>query len=487
MGNGANGTGLRANSLGLLSLATFGAVMMSPALGLYGLFGPLASLVGKATPLVFLGALLVSLPTAVSYALVNREMPSAGSAFTWVWVSMSPAVGTWVGLMMVVYYTVAVILQPILFGLFCNDLIGFLGFDRPDFGSWSLGVLLCTFLIVYITYRGIEISTRSALLFMVIEIGVVVALSCTIFVVKVGSGEFSLAPFHPGEVTGGLPVFWQAMVLGILSFTGYDVISTVAEEARAPRRLLPQATLLATVGVGFFWVINSWAFSISVPVERVQELTAAGLTAATPIAAIFWGPGQIFVIFTAMTAAAAVYVATVVGSSRAIYAMARQGMLPAAFSRLHPRFQVPWNAMHLVYLSSLAGAFVVTALLKNTVEAFVWWAGAVVFFALITYLAVNLANLLFFLRFARDRFNWFLNGVLPVGGILLDVYLIYRCFFRELWSAGFRTGQSIVLFSMALVLGGILYVLYLRTYRPELMRAKTTTAVMKENGQGEEL
>ena len=113
MENSANGTGLRANSLGLIGLATFGAVMMSPALGLYGLFGPLASLVGKATPLVFLGALLVSLPTAVSYALVNREMPSAGSAFTWVWVSTSPALGTWVGLMMVVYYTVAVTLQPI--------------------------------------------------------------------------------------------------------------------------------------------------------------------------------------------------------------------------------------------------------------------------------------------------------------------------------------------------------------------------------------
>jgi hypothetical protein len=41
-------------------------------------------------------ALVVSLPTAISYALVNRELPSAGSAFTWSWKPTSPAVGTWV-------------------------------------------------------------------------------------------------------------------------------------------------------------------------------------------------------------------------------------------------------------------------------------------------------------------------------------------------------------------------------------------------------
>ena len=271
---------------------------------------------------------------------------------------MTPALGTWVGLMMVVYYTVAVTLQPILFGLFFNDLIGVLGFDRPDFGSWSLGVLLCTFLIVYITYRGIEISTRSAVLFIVIEIGVVVALSCTIFVVKVGSGEFSLAPVPSRRGHRG--------PAGVLAGHGtgnsflYGLRRDFGRWPRRPERLVACSLRQHSwrrVGVGIFWVINSWAFSISVPVERVQELTAAGLTAATPIAAIFWGPGKIFVIFTAMTAAAAVYVATAVGSSRAIYAMARQGMLPAAFSRLHPRFQVPWNAMHLVYLTSLAGAF----------------------------------------------------------------------------------------------------------------------------------
>lgn len=462
----ARAVSLRANTVGLVGLATLGAVMMSPALGIYGTWGPMASIVGLPTPLVFFGALVVSLPTAISYALVNREFPSAGSAFTWAWKTTSPTVGTWVGLMMTLYYTVAVILQPILFGLFFNSLLQFLGMPDPNLWTWALGVAVVTVFVVFLTYRGIELSTRSAVMFILVEMLVVVALSLTIAGKAIAHHYFSFAPFNPAHVTGGGSAFWAAMILGILSFTGYDVISTVAEEAHAPRRLLPKATLIATLGVGIFWAVNSWMFSISVPVTEVQKLTASGLTPAVPIAEQYWGWGQIFVILTAMTAATAVYVATVVGASRALYAMARQGTLPAPLAKLHPKYRVPWNAMHVVFAGSLLGVIAVTAMLGNALDAFVWWAGPVVFFALITYLFVNLANIVYFTRFARQKFNWFLNFLIPVIGIVLDGYLIYKSFFQALWSAGFRSGQSIILLSVILAVLGAGYVAYLKVSAP---------------------
>ena len=171
---------LRAGAIGLVGLAVLGAVMMSPALGIYGNWGPMASLVGLPTPLVFLAALVISVPTAVSYAMISKELPSAGSAFTYVWESMSPAVGTWTGLMMTIYYTVAVTLQPIFFGLFFNDLLNFLGFQHTTNFTWAIGVAIVTVFVVFITYRGINVSTSSSVLFIGIEITVVVALSATI-------------------------------------------------------------------------------------------------------------------------------------------------------------------------------------------------------------------------------------------------------------------------------------------------------------------
>jgi hypothetical protein len=96
---GATVTRLRANSVGLIGLATLGAVMMSPALGIYGNWGPMASIVG---------------------------------------------------LMMTLYYTVAVILQPILFGLFFNGLLQFFGVSHTGLVTWGIGVAIVSlFVFVY--------------------------------------------------------------------------------------------------------------------------------------------------------------------------------------------------------------------------------------------------------------------------------------------------------------------------------------------------
>ena len=110
-------TTLKRGAVGLVGAATLGAIMMSPALGLYGNWGPLAQDIGVIGPLIFALGLLIALPTAISYASIARVMPSSGSAYTWLWRSLTPAAGIFIGWILIGYYIVAVILQPYLFGL----------------------------------------------------------------------------------------------------------------------------------------------------------------------------------------------------------------------------------------------------------------------------------------------------------------------------------------------------------------------------------
>jgi amino acid transporter len=235
--------------------------------------------------------------------------------------------------------------------------------------------------------------------------------------------------------------------------------------------------MVATVvSLGVFWALNAWAFSISEPVSKIQELNAAGLTAATPVADHYWGWGRLFVILTALTAVTAVYVATIVGASRALYAMSRQGVLPRSLAVLQPRFGVPWRAMHVVYGIALAAGLTVVLVLDNALEGFIWWAGAVVLFALVTYIGVNLANIVYFTRFVRERFNVLWNGVVPAAGIALDGYVIYRSFYKSLWSAGFRTGRSVILVSSLLIALALVYVVFLAWLRPAAIRSRAFMA-----------
>lgn len=464
---------LRRGVIGLAGAAAMGAIMMAPALGLYGNWGPLALDVGIIGPLLIILGLIIAIPTAISYSVIAREMPSAGSAYTWLWRAMTPSAGIFIGWILIAYYVVAVILQPFLFGLYFQELVAFVGITGLDpYVTYAIGVAIVTVIGIILVYGGIQLSVRGALALMAIEVIVAGALCVTILVVKASEGALTLAPFDPGQLGGlGSAGIGLALIIMVLSFTGFDVISTVAEETHSPRTLIPRATLIATLGVAAFWVFGIYALSIAVPINQVEDLVATGLTPVVPIADQYWGAGRVLVILTALTAATGVYIACTVGASRVLYAMGREGTLPRSLGKVNDRFKTPWNAQHLVFGTSI----VVTLLWPfwldgNIVRAFVWWAGAIAFFALLTYLFVNLANILYFNRVRPERRNIFTNILVPVAGLIIDGLVLWNAFFVTLWGVeDWRDGKAIVLFCIGVAIIGIGYVLFIRSRRPALL------------------
>jgi amino acid transporter len=258
------------------------------------------------------------------------------------------------------------------------------------------------------------------------------------------------------------------MILGVLAFCGFDVVSTAAEEAHAPRQHLPKAILLTVIGMAVFWAFNAWAFTLSSPVEQVRQYTAQGLTAVTPMAQAFWGYGSLFVILTAFTGLTAVYISSMQGTSRIVFSLARHGLLPRKLSQLAGEKRVPKNAVLLILLAVIILDLVSLYALGNGLDSFTWWANALVFFATLTFLAVNLANILYFWRFECRQFRAVHNLLVPLIGVLLNSYLIYAAFFSSLWSGDWRTGKSVVLACVILLVMQIGTVLLMRHIKPEL-------------------
>ena len=151
---------LKSGQIGSFGLAALAIGVVSPALGLFALWGPMQTAAGPITPLVFVGAALLALPTAVSYSILNREAPSAGAASTWLWRTISPSVGYVIGLIMLTYFALVVCTMPVLFGVFFRDLLQFL--HLPDFGVTTLivAIPIVTLPVMWAAYRGAEASTR---------------------------------------------------------------------------------------------------------------------------------------------------------------------------------------------------------------------------------------------------------------------------------------------------------------------------------------
>jgi amino acid transporter len=455
--SGARPDGLEPDVIGLLGATTLGVVMLSPAMTLYGNFGPAYLAAGRSSALAFVWALLATLPTATSYALLSRRFPSSGSAARWVARAGRPLgatggwLGRWAGWIVFFYYLTNFVIQPLTLGVFFNDLLRTLG-ARPGFLTFLGGVVVCCAWPAWLVFRGIRKSAHGAMAFLLLETAVVTALCLTVAVVSHENGtRFGAEGFTLAGSPSGMHGMFGALVFGMLSFCGYDVISTLSEETRMPSRIIPQATFLALICFGALMIAGIWILGYAVSPERLRRIADSGGMPITEIARAYWGKGAILVPITAITAALGLAIATSVGASRVLFSMARGGLAPELFARLSARSSVPSAALVLVFSVGFLASVGIAAW-AGSFNAFVWWITTSTFFAMLTYLMVNLSALVLFRRrIGQSLGGFFLYGAVPALGIAVDAYILVKSFFVELWSQGWR-GQSVILFDLGCAL-----------------------------------
>jgi amino acid transporter len=465
-GGDASGPRLQRGSLNLRRIAFVGLAYFALAPVIYLNMGLIESSAGgPVMPLVFLVITIGIIPTAISFAIMNNRRPSAGSGYTWLWESMSPSIGLWLGWMLITTYVVVTALYPIAFAVFFNALLQYFGIHTSLWTSLAGGFLAIA-IGAYMTHSNIKFGARMIGILTIFEAGFIAVLS-VIIVIKGGAlGHFSAEPFNPGAATAGFQGLGLAAVFAFLAIAGVDSIAPVAEESDTPRRLIPLATILITLMAGLFWTFTSYGFAIAVPVKTVEDYVSAGqITPVFPIAHQYIGAFDILVPITGLTAAIASLGASIYASSRLLFAVAREGFIPARLARLHPTLRTPWTA-ELTTISISVVALVL----------FTWWQGGpasaygylgqiFVFFVLVSYIFVNLANFLYHWRRKRDEFHWVLNGVVPFLGVVIDGYILYQGFFVSSLAQPFKTGGSIVTFSVTWAVLGILWALWWRSRR----------------------
>ncbi|MCW2598690.1 MAG: amino acid permease [Frankiales bacterium] len=463
---GGQTTTLRRGSLNLRRLAFVGLAYFALAPVIYLNMGLIeTSAGGPVMPLVFLVITVAIIPTAISFAVMNNRRPSAGSGYTWLWEATNPGIGLWLGWILITTYVVVTALYPIAFAVFFNALLQYFGAQTSLWTSLAGGALSIV-IGTFMTHSNIKLGARLIGILMIFEAGFVAVLSLVIVIQGGTLGHFSAQPFNPGAATAGFHGLGLAAVFAFLAIAGVDSIAPVAEESETPRRLIPLATILIAVMAGLFWTLTSYGFAISVPVDTVAGYVNAGqITPVFPIAHKYIGGLDILVPITGLTASIASFGASIYASSRSLFAVSREGFLPAPLARLHPKLKTPWNAeVTTVVISAVA------------LVVFTWWQGGpgnaygylgeiFVFFVLVSYIFVNVANFVYHWRHKRDEFHWMLNGVVPVLGVVIDGYILYQGFFMSTIGQPFKTGGSIVTFSLAWAVLGILWVLWWKSKR----------------------
>ncbi len=437
---------LRSNALGLYGAMILGVVIMAPSLAIFTNWGFMIPDVGRATAIIFLISMIMALPTAYSYAVLSGRMPSSGSAYKWTAHLINPKLGIFIGICASLYYAVIIPYDMPAIALLGSDLVR--STSPLVFGIILFGSLLVALPIVF---RGISVSIETSYVLVGLEVLILTVIAVVAWFSATGH-TVSAAPLNPAHIPS-VSLLVPALVLGVLSFTGFDAISTVAEETRTPKKLIPRATILAIVLTGVFWIVMSVILSDALPPAAYTKVIASGgFPLAAAASAAFGSVGRDVIDIMGLEASFGLLIAAAVGATRIMFAMGRDGVIDRRLGTVHPRFRVPWHAIGVVVGFAIIADIIVSFFQGMNYGVALWLSNMIVFFALVTYLAINVCNTMYFRRYARAEFNWLRNGVIPAFGIIVTGYFFYKGFFQGLWDAPvFKNGRLVVIVAVVVL------------------------------------
>jgi amino acid transporter len=301
-----------------------------------------------------------------------------------------------------VYITSALALRPLI----------------PAVPEWAWLVGFIAFNAV-VNLLGIELTARINRYMLIMEL-VTLALFVVFGLVALyhggrGAGELTLKPlFNPSVFSFAMVA--SATSIGVFSFLGFDGISTLSEETRDDQNSVGRAILLSLVLVGMLFMLQTW----------IASDLAQGMQFSSPATAFYeiteraGGPWlreiTVGVVVIALGGANAAVAQAAV--SRILFAMARDGKLPAVLAKIHPRFKTP-------YVSTLAVAGVSLIVGLAFSERLDVLTRIVNFGALTGFLLLHLSVINFyFLR--RRSGDWLRHLVFPLAGFLIIAYVLYQ-------------------------------------------------------------
>lgn len=386
-----------------LTLGAVVAISVSAMLGsgIFVLPGLAAAMTGPSVWLAYVAAGFCVLPAAFAKSELATAMPTSGGTYVYVERTFGPLVGTILG-----------------FGLWLSLLL------KSAFALVGFGAYLAVLASVPLRETAIVLLSAIAVL-NVLGVkkvgraqGIVVAVATVVLLAMSAWGMFRIdAAAEPTPfLAEGIPGFAAAMAFVFVSFAGVTKVAAIAEEVENPDRNLPLGILLSLAGVTVLYGIVVFVLTAVVPAEQLQgSLRPVHLLGERLGGSVMGFLAALLGVVT-MTSMAN---AGLLASSRFPFAIARDGLLPPFFRRLHPRYLTPTTCI-------ITTAFVMGIVILTLDVAKIAKLASV--FILINYMFVSLSVLV--LR--ETNVSWYkpsykapLYPIIPILGVLVTLYLLW--------------------------------------------------------------
>jgi amino acid transporter len=321
-----------------------------------------------------------------------------------------------------------------------------------------------------VNYAGIELTAKVNKVMLVAEL-VVLVVFIVIGIVALAQGKgrgFDFTPIYNGD-TFSLSLVFGAVSIAVLSFLGFDGISTLAEENKDSARAIGRSMVAALLLAGVLFIVQTWVASLLVPdpagLISKGDPSGTAFYDSAQVAAGVW-LAKVTALATAIAWGFANSLVAQAATSRLLYAMARDRQLPAFLAKIHPTKGVPVNATILTAVVSL----VLGLYFNSRSDGISLLSTLVNFGALTAFLALHVSVVVHFVvrRGSRDYGK---HVVVPVLGFAILAYVLFNAQLQAKWLGVAWFALGLVALAVLLALGR----------KPELTLTEPDTTATGEN------
>jgi len=315
-----------------------------------------AQYAGPALILSFVVSGIAAGLAALTYAELAAMIPVAGSAYTYTYTALGEFAAWVVGWNIILEYLVAAGAVAVGWSAYFGELLHSLGILLPAEltrspaagGMINLPAVLIALLVGVLVTAGTRESSTVNKIVVAVKIGVVL-----LFLV-VGARYVNPANWQPFFPYGHAGIMHGAAII-FFAYIGFDAVATAAEETRSPQRDLPLGIIGSLAVCTLLYILVTVVLTGLVPYGQLN--VASPVATALLKAGVTWASGV--VALGALAGITSVLLVVVYAQSRVFYAMARDGLLPGALSRVHPKLRTPYINTLLVGLGvALLAGFV---------------------------------------------------------------------------------------------------------------------------------
>ncbi len=391
-------------SLSTVDLIVYGLIFMVP-IAPFGIFGTVMSISEGMVVLAYGIGMIGMIFTALSYWRMSEEFPISGSVYGYATHAINRGVGFVSGWAILLDYILVPALLYVVAAVAMETVL-------PVVPFW-LWVIIFVGINTVINIIGIEFTAKLNWIMLVFEM-IVFAIFCVAAINFVNSNpdvSFTLKPIFDGDAFS-MKIVLSAVSVCVLSFLGFDGISTLAEEAKGGNDSVGKASIWALLLVGVFFFVQTYLAACVIPWEGLS--TYNDIDGAFYEVAGMAGGAWVMVLCAVATGLAwgiADCLVAQAAVSRILFSMSRDGFLPKAIAKVHPKFKTPYIATLLIAVISLVITLGFTQGIQELAEL-------VNFGALSAFIILNFTVIYYFMIKKKSK-KIFKHLVLPLLGMIV--------------------------------------------------------------------